>query len=336
MSSINHTSAHRPASEWNPETRENTQRPLSAIEHCIVGLTAKTVAVYAYHPLLMLKFDQQTASAHHAESVKRSNPWKGIGVNLWNAPLYSVMATVNGILNNYFAGSEKRTLLPWEHNAIVAISAACGAYPTAVLDLIMIQKKALSKQMSKNLSAWQTIEHIVAARGVWGLNRGMIPAFLREVPYGWTMMQGGPVVKDWYKERLPEQVGVLKKPVAITLSSLTIGPLCSLVTQFSDMVKSVVQSRCLTHERAELYKTGRAILQKGAQEAVQAFVDGSQTHHWTHQRLPRNTPLAVVAFLGGLRLGHTGLILRTKCFVVATGVMVVATPLFEIAVRKTS
>lgn len=337
MSSINQTSAHRRAQEWEPAPKQEAPRPLSAVEYCVVSLAAKGIAVFGYHPLLMRKFDEQTSgagssamqAAHQTSQdskIRLRNPWHGVAVNLWNAPLYAVMGTVNGVLHNLLAGQEQRPLQDREKHVLSLLSAACGAVPASMLDLIMIQKKELSKQAGRNVNAWQTVHLIVENRGFYGLCRGMVPALMREVPYGWTMIQGGPIVTQWFQDRLPDNLGPTKKPVAALLSSLTIGPLCAVATQFSDVLKSVVQSRCLTHKRAELYKTGREILAAGAREAL--------TGHWTHKWLPRNTPEGVVAMVGALRAGHVGLGLRTQCFVVATAVIIITTPVLEAMARS--
>ena len=297
MSAIN-SSTHYPKQEY--------KRPLTPGEFFYVNLVAKSSAVMCFHPLITVKnhFQAQAIERHPRQtlSMKKFNPftiYRGVGVNLLNAPLFAFMGMANGTLKAYLSNGGQRELSQVELGTIALFSSFLGSFPWTTLDLLVIQtqwqnkdfkphqinyaklkdsllkkdwvefclrvraeKKSYKTQQTYKIKPSAIFWQIFEERGVRGLQRGLPATMWREMPFGFTLLYLAPQLHKQFTAKLPKD-WEHRENVALIGSGIVAGTFTTLMTHGMDMIKTTIQRDWKAEKYPKILDAAIGIYQNG-------------------------------------------------------------------------
>lgn len=288
--------------------QQQPQTPLTPSQYFLVNLAAKATAVFSFHPFVTIKNRIQAEATEKAQKITnqsqqklspkavsltfgmketianifkivfvKNNPFKlyrGISVNLLNAPIFATMGAINGTLKNYLSDGGKRELTQLQKGCIALFASFVGSYPWTVLDFMVLQTQLQNKHIEPHRTDvwgfvkkvvkldWKGFEEllkkdresrlkiksqkkaphtifkeVISLRGIKGLFRGLLPTKGREIPFGWGLLYMGPEADRFFKLWLPEN----QKHLSPVLSGISVGSLLALITHPNDMIKTTIQ-----------------------------------------------------------------------------------------------
>lgn len=324
-------------------------RAPGALQQGAINLVAMGSAVAVFQPALALKFlMQSTVTQQGTQSGPRTNPlrllynngglqlvaktlYKGVGANMVNAPVYATMGLVKGAVTKWRSNNGQRQLTVVEKVGLAAFSAAVGAVPCSVADMVMIRKVEIYKDTKQNVSVMDVLKPVVRKHGLKGLTRGMGMTLGREVPGGIFLLYVAPSVEAAVSSYLPNWLGWSKPAVSVVLSAFAAGLPAAALTQMPDVIKSVLQKDCMVEKYPRARDAARAVYQAGSLAALQARQEQT-SGHWVNRPWAVRLNLRQVAVLGGVQGLNAALVPRTGAFVLATGTIVTVNKLAMVTI----
>lgn len=312
-----------PAQEMSP-IDVRPKHSLKWYEHGAVSMAAMGAAITGYHPFIALKFKMQAVATEMKKNAaaqtmpsekgykriaKLLDPRflvKGYVVNMLNAPIYAVMGTINGIVNDHFSNNGQKKLSEGEKLGIATASSVFGSVFTNALDFYIIQKQEYFKRTKGGkISAWKLFKDLTREGGIRVNVRGMMPTQFREMPFIVAGLYFVDAMKpkimphipaNWY---LPKVFGDKQEFYSSFFSGAIIGTVAAAITQPADVIKTTMQK------------------------------------DWKRIQYPQMTDAAKAIFKeGGMKAFFTGFTPRWLAFMIAISMLGVTTPVFKSKVEE--
>lgn len=328
-------------SKQNVPVKETTvvKKTISTYQHAVISLTAMSHAVLWFHPLMQWKIKKQMDVTNKQTPVNKPQPkpvtrapwsihsviqnmralYKGVGVNLLQAPIYAVTGTINGALKNKVSANGQVKLSEGQQVAIAGTSALAGAKLACVAELGLVQKGKILRETGISPTATTVYSTIANHYGLSGLYRGLTMSISRDVPFGVAMLYASPKMEKAVRETLPDWLGYTKPFVSTFVSGAVNGTLAALSTQPADTIKTSMQTNFAYRSNWEVCKD---IFHKNGKQAVEDFQNPNKPQIWSKGRVFKCLTIQDIYTLGGCKAFWAGAVPRWGVFLVATPTIV--------------